>query len=161
MNASNVHNALVRLLLDHQQLKDIRKDDGAWLALLSSGLCVRTILHLYTSGEVNAVGSKDSNRQSELLLAASHGQESLPKLLLANSFESNDSCYYIVLLWACQSGHEARVKLVLDIERVDVIAEGCEGRTSLVEAFENDHEAKFKLLLGNGRVDVNFTDGFS
>ena len=58
------------------------------------------------------------------------------------------------LIWAAMSGHEAAVKLLLELEDVDPDRPDSSGRTPMSWAAENGHEAVVKLLLA--REDANF-----
>jgi ankyrin repeat protein len=59
------------------------------------------------------------------------------------------------LMFAAQNGHEAVVKLLLDIGIVDVDAKDTHGWTPLLWAAQSGHEAVVKLLLNTNKVDVN------
>lgn len=72
----NRHEALVKLLLDHRELDIKEKDVGTWIALLRTAFrALQSILELLYTDKVVTVSSVNSNAQSELLPAASHGRE--------------------------------------------------------------------------------------
>jgi ankyrin repeat protein len=87
----------------------------------------------------------------------------LGKLLLGTGnvdIDSKDNYGQTPLLWAAESGHEAVVKLLLEMGKADVDC-NCNGRTPLSYAAENGHEAVVKLLLETGRADVDSRDKYS
>jgi hypothetical protein len=55
-------------------------------------------------------------------------------------------------------GHEAVVKMLLAIGKVEVDSKDNNGRTPLLWATQNGHEAVVRLLLATGKVDVDSKD---
>ena len=54
------------------------------------------------------------------------------------------------MFWVVKNGHEAIVKLLLEIDKVEVDSKNKYGQTSLWSAAEYGHEAIVKLLLEKG-----------
>ena len=80
--------------------------------------------------------------------AAEIGDEATVKVLLKNGAYPDFKGSYgrTPLSMAAWEGHEAVVKLLLEIGKVDVDSKGTDGRTPLSRAAENGHEAVVKLL---------------
>ncbi|KAF5675926.1 ankyrin repeat-containing protein [Fusarium denticulatum] len=62
------------------------------------------------------------------------------------------------LLLASRNGHEAVVKMLLDIGKVNIDARDKGGQTPLSCAAENGHEVVVEMLLDTGKVDVDARD---
>ena len=72
-----------------------------------------------------------------------------------------DKCGQTLLSYAAQNGHEAVVKLLLDISEVDADTKDNSRRTPLLYAAQNGNEAVVKLLLDTGKVDANAKGDYS
>ncbi|KAI9684579.1 MAG: hypothetical protein M1822_005667 [Bathelium mastoideum] len=109
------------------------------------------------------IDSKDSYRQTPLLLAARGGHGAVVQLLLATQkvdIDAKDKSGQTPLWWAAQGGHEAVVQLLLATQKVDVDAKDEDSRTPLSWAAWGGHEAVVQLLLTTQRVDVNAKDWY-
>ena len=92
-------------------------------------------------------------------LAAFFGVVKAVRLLLSSDSPNlNDSYNRTPLSYAAMTGHEAVVKLLLDVGEVNVNAKDINGYTPLSYASNNGHEAVVKLLLDVGEVNVNAKD---
>jgi Ankyrin repeats (3 copies) len=86
-----------------------------------------------------------------LHLAAYFGvHNAIIALLGSNGPDSKDSYSRTPLSWAAERGHEAVVKLLLAIEKVDVDLKDSRGRTPLSWAARGGHKAVVTLLLDRG-----------
>jgi ankyrin repeat protein len=96
-------------------------------------------------------------RDAWLLRTAREGQTKVLELLRGKGANLNvaDDYGWTPLFWAAANGHEAIVKLLLDIGKVDADLKDDYGQTPLSWAAENGHEAIVKLLLDTGKVDAD------
>ncbi|KAH0535997.1 hypothetical protein FGG08_007114, partial [Glutinoglossum americanum] len=80
--------------------------------------------------------------------------------LLKNGYNPDlrDSYGRTPLSWAARRGHEAVVKLLLAMEKVDLNSKDSSGRTPLSWAAEGGQEAVVKLLLATEKVDLDSKD---
>jgi len=91
-----------------------------------------------------------------LHLAAYLGVDDVVRDLLgSNSPDPKDSHGRTPLWWAASNGYEAVVKLLLEIDKVDINIKDKDGKTPLLRAVENRHKAVVKLLLNSAHVDIN------
>ena len=92
-----------------------------------------------------------------LHLAAYFGVSTVVQVLLAQGaeIEAKDSDYQTPLFWAAKYGHEAIVKLLLEIEKIDVNSQNIRCETPLFRAARYGHEAVVRFLLKTENIDVN------
>jgi len=89
------------------------------------------------------------------------GYRSMVKLLLAHeanvNIETRNDREQTLLAIACEEGHEAVIKLLLDTGKADVNSKDQWGRTPLIALArcEVEQAAAVRLLLDTGEVDVN------
>ena len=149
--ASNGHEAVVKLLVDRDDVAADSKDrSGRTPLLLAAWDGHEAVVKLLVDRDDVAADSKDRSGRTPLLLAASRGHEAVVKLLVDRddvAADSKDNEGQTPLLLAASRGHEAVVKLLVDRDDVAADSKDNAGQTPLLLAASSGHEAVVKLLV--------------
>jgi hypothetical protein len=145
----------------HVQAASIEKEQLI-LDLLKSGAKVSAASQaMMASGRYLDYSQRVPKQMTAVHLAAYFGLSETMIALLGNGhyLGSKDTYGRTPLSWAAGNGHEAVVKLLLEVEGVDPDSKDTEsGQTPLSWAAGNGHEAVVKLLLDTDGVDPDSKD---
>ncbi len=144
--------ALVKLLLETNEMEEYLKDDSYCTSLLSAASFGHEQIVQLLVEQGAQVDSKDIQGRTPLFLAATNGHEAVVRLLLeqGTNTELKDPSYKttlsLALINAAQHGFESVVRLLLE-HGADVDKKDSTNRTPLTTAAMNGHGATVRLLL--------------
>ncbi|OCK96438.1 uncharacterized protein K441DRAFT_552403, partial [Cenococcum geophilum 1.58] len=117
---------------------------------------------MVASGSYSGYSRNVPRKLTGVHLAAIFGLDDITIALLKHEYDPDpkDTSGRTPLSWAAGNGHEAVVKLLLEIEKVDADSKDSNGQTPLSWASGNGHEAVVKLLLETKKVDVDSNDSY-
>ncbi|KAL7924627.1 ankyrin repeat-containing domain protein, partial [Trichoderma austrokoningii] len=149
--ASNGHEAMMRLLLEHGadiERMDIKGQTPLMRAIRKGDQTTIVQLLLEKGADIEV---KDENGQTPFSLAAEKGHEATVRILLDKgvNIDAKDEEGQTPLSLAARKGHEAIVQLLLN-KGVDIETKDEDGQTPLSLAVAEEHEAIVQLLLDKG-----------
>ena len=161
--ASNGHEAVVKLLVDRDDVEaDLKDTDGQTPLSYAAQSGHKAVVKLLVDRDDVKADSKNTYDQTPLSFAASNGHEAVVKLLVDRDdveADSKNDHSLTPLSLAAASGHKAIVKLLVD--RDDVKADSKDsifGRTPLSFAALNGHDAVVQLLIERDDVEADSKD---
>jgi hypothetical protein len=158
--AENGHEAVVKLLLDTEQLEADSGYDRTPLSYAAENGNESVFKLLLVTGKAD-VDSKDKFGGTPLLYAAMNGNEAVAKLLLETckaDVDSKDQIGQTPLTHAAINGNENMVKLLLEKGQPNIDSKDIFGQTPLFYARFFRHDAVAKLLLAIGKANVDLKD---
>jgi ankyrin repeat protein len=159
----NRHEAIVRLLLNHDRINPESRDKCnrtplMWAAHFGHEAIIKLLLDV-GKVDVNAV---NEHGQTPISRAARYGHDAAVKLLLDSaqiSPDLGDDDGQTPLLSAAGNGHDEVVKILMQDGRVNPNSKNDYGRTPLSLAAKYGHSGVTKLLIDDCRVQPDSRDG--
>ncbi|KFZ16979.1 hypothetical protein V502_04810, partial [Pseudogymnoascus sp. VKM F-4520 (FW-2644)] len=156
------HKAVVKLLVEQDDVVTDSKDNDGWTPLLRAAARGHAaIVKLLVERDDVVADSKDNDGWTPLWWGAARGHEAVVKLLVGRDdvvadLEDNDG--WRPLSRAAARGHEAVVKLLVGRDDVVADSEDNDGRTPLSRAAARGHEAVVNLLVRRDDVVADSKD---
>ncbi|KAL9094216.1 MAG: hypothetical protein Q9165_003356 [Trypethelium subeluteriae] len=163
-SASQGHESITRLLLDHSEIDVNCKDlDGITPLHYAARRGDTLITYLLLRQRKIEADSKDFLGQTPLSKAAEHRREAIVRLLLDRedvNADSKDNRGLTPLSWAASTGEVAIVRLLIDREDVDVNSKSLSGMTPLMYAAQRGHITVVSILRGRGDIDIGLRNKY-
>jgi ankyrin repeat protein len=159
--SENGHKEIVKLLLDHKEIKVNQQDEDGRSALMraSRGEHLEVVQLLLDHKDIDVNQQEHKDGRTALFEASETGHKEIVQLLLQHkdihSVNKKDNIGCTALHWASLLGHKETVQLLLGHKDIDVNSRDNKENTALIFASFNGHSDTVRLLLNHKDIEVN------